>query len=152
VVCVPTGWAFGVLQPGWLLCALPLVLVVQFALTLGIGLLLANLYVFVRDVVQLWRIGTMIWMFLTPVFWTPDVIAQKDFPEWFTGVLNHGNPAAPLLQAHRLAIGFTNPEGVPPMFGNFWEQLGIAAAWALGFLVLGYSTFTASKHKYADLV
>lgn len=161
VVCVPVGMLLQVnhggvtstvLHPTWLLLALPLVLAVQFAMTIGIGLLLANLYVFVRDVSQLWRIATMIWMFLTPVFWTPDVIAKKDFPEWFTGILAHGNPAAPLLQAHRLAIGFQNPPDGAPVFGDFWQQLGFAAAWAVGFLLVGYSTFMASKHKYADLV
>ena len=160
-VCVPVGMLLhvehdgvrtAVLNPGWELLALPLVLLVQFTMTIGIGLLLANLYVFVRDVSQLWRIATTIWMFLTPVFWTPDVIANKDFPPWFMDLIAHGNPAAPLLQAHRLAMGFTNPPGVAPMFGDFWGQLGIAAAWAVGFLLLGYSTFTASKHKYADLV
>jgi ABC-type polysaccharide/polyol phosphate export permease len=152
VVCVPVGAAIGVLQPGWLLLALPLVLAVQFVLTIGIGLLLANAYVFVRDVVQLWRIATMIWMFLTPVFWTPDLLAEKGFSTWFMGALNYGNPAASLLQAHRIAMGFVNPPELPPLFGDFWVQLAIAAAWATGFLLLGYSMFMASKHKYADLV
>lgn len=151
LVCVPTGWLLGVLHPGWLLLTLPLVLLVQFVLTIGIGLFLANLYVFVRDVSQLWRIFTMTWMFLTPVFWLRRNIADK-LPDWGMAILSHANPAASLLQAHRLAIGFQNPAEGPPEFGPFWAQLGIAAAWAFGFLLVGYATFTASKHKYADLV
>lgn len=151
LVCVPSGVALDVLHPGWLLCALPVVLLVQFTLTIGIGLLLANLYVFVRDISQLWRIFTMTWMFLTPVFWRHADIAHK-FPDWVTTVLTHANPAASLMEVHRLAIGFHNPPDGPSEFGDFWEQLAIAAAWAVGFLVFGYSTFTASKHKYADLV
>lgn len=147
VVCVPVGWFLGVLHPGWLLLTLPLVLAVQFVMTIGIGLLLANLYVFVRDISQLWRIVTSVWMFLTPVFWTPQLLVGKQFPGWFTGLLTHGNPAAPLLQAHRLAMGMGSDLAL-----SFWGQLGTAAAWAFGFLVLGYSTFMASKHKYADLV
>ena len=152
VVCIPAGAIAGVLHPGWLLLALPLVLAVQFTMTLGLGLLLANLYVFVRDVSQIWRIVTMVWMFLSPVFWTPAQFAGREFPAWFTALLQHGNPAAPLLAAHRLAMGFVDPAGGPPVFGDFWPQLGAAALWATGFLVLGYSTFTASKHKYADVV
>ncbi len=146
-VCVPVGWMLGVLHPGWLLCALPLVLVVQFSLTIGIGLLLANLYVFLRDVSQLWRVATSVWMFLTPVFWTPRLFAEKQFPSWFTSIITHGNAAAPLLQAHRLALGMAPETPV-----TFWAQLGLAAAWAAGFLLVGYTTFMASKHKYADLV
>lgn len=152
VVCLPAGWAFGVLQPGALLFALPLVLAVQFTMTIGIGLLLANLYVFLRDVSQLWRIGTTIWMFLTPVFWTLDQIESKGFSAWFFALINHGNPASSLLQAHRIAMGFPIPADRPAIFGDFWVQLGIAAAWAVAFLLAGYSTFMASKHKYADLV
>lgn len=151
LVCIPTGWLLGVLQPGWLLLALPLVLVVQFVLTIGIGLMLANLYVFVRDVSQLWRIFTLTWMFLTPVFWYQQLIAEK-FPPAVLAILANANPAASLLQAHRLAMGFVNPEGGPREFGDFWSQLAVAAAWAFTFLVIGYSTFTASKHKYADIV
>jgi ABC-type polysaccharide/polyol phosphate export permease len=53
VVCLALGWWLGVAEPSWYLAALPLVLAVQCVMTFGIGLLLANLYVFVRDVVQL---------------------------------------------------------------------------------------------------
>jgi len=152
LVCLPAGWALGVLHPGWTLLALPLVLIVQFVMTIGIGLFLANLYVFVRDVAQLWRLGTMAWMFLSPVFWMPsqlmgDGTGDAKFPMWAITLLSHGNPAYPLIMAHRLALGGTDPQ-----LGDFWTHLGVAAAWATVFLVVGYSTFMASKHKYADLV
>lgn len=150
-VCFVAGWALGVLQPGWLLLALPLVLAVQFVLAVGMGLLLANLNVFVRDVMQLWRIAVMTWQFLSPVFWRPDQItkniADGTLPSWSLTVLSTCNPAYPLIQAHRLALG-----GQGAQLGEFWPQLGLAAVWALVFLVLGYSTFTSSKHKYADLI
>ncbi|MFY9343863.1 MAG: ABC transporter permease [Planctomycetota bacterium] len=146
LVCLLAGALLGVAQPGWLLLAWPLVLLVQFALTLGIGLLLANLYVFLRDVAQLWRIVSMAWMFLSPVFWQTTTIEPKMPPAllpWFINL----NPAYPLLQVHRLVLG--GPEAV---LGPFWPQLGVAAAWASGFLLVGYSVFMSRKHRYADLV
>lgn len=140
------GTATGVLQPGWLLLAWPLVLFVQFSMTLGIGLMLANAYVFVRDVSQLWRLATMAWQFLSPVFWTPDLVKGK-LPGWGFTLLEVTNPAYSLIMAHRLVLG-----GTDPILGEFWSQLGIASVWALLFMVVGYGTFMGSKHKYADLV
>ena len=145
VVCLVVGLCLGVLHPGWLLAAWPLVIGVQFLMTLGIGLLLANLYVFVRDVSQLWRLIVTSWQFVSPVFWERSMIEDK-LPAWAVTVLETCNPAYSLIMAHRLALGG------PATLGDFWTQLGVCAAWATFFLLLGYSTFMASKHKYADLV
>jgi ABC-type polysaccharide/polyol phosphate export permease len=151
VVCLVSGLLLGVVQPGWLLLALPLVLAVQFVFSVGMGLLLANLNVFVRDVAHLWRIVVVAWQFLSPVFWRPDLllgkVADGKVPAFVFTLLETGNPAYPLLMAHRLALG-----GVDPQLGDFWSHLGVAAAWAGALLVLGYSTFTSSKHKFADLI
>ncbi|MBL8754742.1 MAG: ABC transporter permease [Planctomycetes bacterium] len=144
-VVLVAGFSFGVLAPTWNMLAWPLVVLVQFTLTLGIGLLLANLYVFVRDVGQLWRLLTMAWMFLSPVFWDRSLLG-KDHPEvvQWVAVLN---PAFSLLEVHRLALGLPADR-----FGPFWSQLGIAAAWAFGFLVVGYTVFMSRKHRYSDLI
>jgi ABC-type polysaccharide/polyol phosphate export permease len=146
VVCLVVAWSTGIVSPGPLLAALPLVLVVQFLLTLGVGFFLANLYVFVRDVAQLWRILAMAWMFLSPVFWEPKLL-EKSFGGGAVEWLAVCNPAYSLLMAHRLALG-----GRAPFLGEFWSQLGIAAAWAVVAFVVGYCVFMSRKHKYADLI
>ena len=151
VVLFFAAWLSGASQPGWLLLALPLVMLVQFTMTLGIGLLLANLHVFLRDTAQLWRLATMAWMFLSPVFWTVKDL-QGDGPEpkvsdAVVGWMQVLNPAWPLIQAQRLALGAHGEQ-----FGSFWPQLGTAAVWAVGLLLVGYSFFMSRKHKYSDLI
>jgi ABC-type polysaccharide/polyol phosphate export permease len=123
-----------------------LVLVAQFMMTLGLGLLLANLHVFLRDTAQLWRLIAQSWMFLSPVFWVAKELEGKVSPE-VLGWMQALNPAWPLIQAHRIVLG-----GDVAEFGPFWPQLGTAAAWGAGLLVVGYGLFMSRKHKYSDLI
>ena len=146
VICVVAGMAFGVIQPGILILALPLVLLVQLLLTLGIGLLLATFQVFARDTSHLWGILAMAWFFLSPVFW-PITMMRDKFGELAT-IFTY-NPAYPLLQCHRLALGIRDDAGT---LGSFWPQLGVTALWAVFFLMLGFGVFMSRRHKFADLV
>ena len=146
VICLGVGMALGVVQPGLLLLALPLVILVQLMLTLGIGLLLATCHVFARDTGHLWGVLGMAWFFLSPVFWYPSIVLGK------LGSLSPFtfNPAYPLLQCHRLALGLVDNQEF--LLGAFWPQLGRAALWAVFFLLLGYGLFMSRRHKFADLV
>ncbi|MCR9248011.1 MAG: ABC transporter permease [bacterium] len=162
LVCLILGTSLGVLQPGWMLLTLPLILIVQAIFTAGFGLFLANLNVFMPDIGQLWRVISMAWMFLTPIFWMPDrlIALEEKGIGWVGDVAQYGNPAYSLVMCHRLALGGQNDyardaEGnVTDMLilGEFWPQFGVLSAWAVFFLVLGYASFTANKHKYADLI
>ena len=64
-------------------------------------------------------------------------------------LMMNGNPAYSLVMAQRIALG-----GEHPAFGvtDFWGNLAVAATWAIGFLVIGFTTFVANKHKHADIV
>ena len=149
VVVLAVGVATGKFTPGVELLYLPVVVALQLVLTLGIGLLLANANVFVRDVQQIWRIFSMAWFFLSPVFWHPKMMEEMLGDPTLTQLAFHGNPAYSLLMAHRIALG-----GELPHLGitDIWGHISVLAAWAFGTLVLGHMTFTANKHKHADLV
>src|SRR5215475_3334428 len=55
---------------------LPLLLVPQLLLTVGLGWLMASLGVFIRDMPQLNQLSLTIWMYLTPIFYPENIIPQ----------------------------------------------------------------------------
>ena len=60
----------------WHIVLLPLLLVVFYFFCLGIGLILSVLAVFFRDIIHIYGILLTAWMYLTPVFYTIDLIAS----------------------------------------------------------------------------
>jgi lipopolysaccharide transport system permease protein len=80
------------------LLALPVLLVIQIVLMIGITLLLAALNVFYRDVSAMLPLLTMLWMFLTPILYP-----ESAFPERYRFLLLL-NPMAALVRAYRSVI------------------------------------------------
>lgn len=56
---------------------LPLGIVCLFAVSLGIGFLLASAMVFFRDTQFLWGVVSMLWMYMTPVFYPESIIPAR---------------------------------------------------------------------------
>lgn len=56
---------------------LPLIIVVNVALALGLGLVLGVLNVFVRDVAQVMTVILQLWFWLTPVVYMPTIIPPQ---------------------------------------------------------------------------
>lgn len=56
---------------------LPFVLICLTMFSLGIGLILCTMMVFFRDTQFLWGIFSMIWMYLTPIFYPADILPEN---------------------------------------------------------------------------
>ena len=56
---------------------LPYIFLCLFLFTVGIGLFLSCVSVFLRDVIYIYGIVTMIWNYVTPVFYSIEIIPQK---------------------------------------------------------------------------
>jgi lipopolysaccharide transport system permease protein len=141
------GLALGGLQLDAMFAFWPLVLAIQFLLTLGVGLVLAQLYVFSRDLSHLWGIAAQTLMFVTPVFWQRSLIESTPGNVEGPMVLFLWNPLYSMLAAQRQVLGLGATVHEP-----FAQNVTIAAAWALFFLAVGFGMFTSRRHKFADLV
>jgi lipopolysaccharide transport system permease protein len=148
------GFSQDQLALSWDMLAWPLVLGVHFLFSLGFGLFLACTQVFLRDTTHLYSIFQQAWFFLSPVFWPYHMLEGKlGTLAWIVEV----NPMYPLIQAHRLALGYGYDHanmrtiaGEP--LPSVWYHLGLASLWAVVFLVIGYSFFMSRKRKFSDLV
>ena len=129
------GLALGVVHPPIEILAWPLLLIVHFVFTLGFGLILATLHVFMRDTSHLYGIVSQAWMFLSPVFWPPVFLADRLSPG--AAAIAEWNPAYPLIQAHRQVLGlgelrcsrWTRPCRRSPVSPRWCTRSGRTWAW-----------------------
>ena len=68
---------------------MPLGMISLFAVSLGIGMLLASSMVFFRDTQFLWGVLSMIWMYATPIFYPESILPAKFMPLFKCNPLYH---------------------------------------------------------------
>ncbi len=121
--------------PGLLL--LPVLLAVQLALALGVGLIAAAVNVFYRDVKHLVALGLQIWLYATPIIYPATLV-----PEHLRGVY-FLNPMAGVIQGYR-AVLLSGDLHAPYLVVS-----AVVAALMLGF---GFWFFKRMEHQFADVV
>lgn len=112
----------------------PLLLLACFAL--GIGLLVSTFAVYFPDVAEMYQIGMLGWMYLTPVIY-PENILPESYSFWVT----HLNPMYYMVHLFRLPLYY----GQMPTWGDIWP----AALVALTTLVIGWIVFTRRSSEFS---
>ncbi len=124
------------------LIALPAFLVLAFAMTVGLGLILSAINVYFRDVEHVIQAVGVPWFFLTPIFYTyatlPEAAQQH---QTIIAILHWGNPISPFVIAVQDTLFF----GQWPTIGDSLYCV-IAAIVALG---LGWLTFRRLEPEMA---
>jgi len=82
-----------VLHIGWLF--LPVILAIQMALSLGLGLIGASLNVFYRDIKHMIGLGMQLWFYATPIIYPPTLVPEA----WRS--LYHLNPMVGVIESYR---------------------------------------------------
>lgn len=125
-------------MPSSSLILLPIVLVLLMGFCIGLSLLLSSLAVFFRDVIHLWSVVSLAWMYATPIFWPADFI--KDVPYFIVRKLMYANPMYNYITFMRcIFIDGTIP-GV--------KTIALCAFWAVVFLALGIAVFRKLERKF----
>jgi lipopolysaccharide transport system permease protein len=121
-----------------LILILPVVLILQFALTVGLAWIVAGTTVFIRDLGQIVGVAMTIWVFLTPIFYPPTLIPERLH---FLLVIN---PMYALVESYRSLI----LRGQMPPAGSV---AGLACV-AFAVFLLGYWMFGRMQGAFADVI
>jgi homopolymeric O-antigen transport system permease protein len=115
---------------------LPLLVLLQIALNLGLAYLLAAANVFFRDVQHILGILLTAWYFLTPVLFSVEILAGRPTER----DLLYLNPMAAVIVSYQRAL----LDGSAPE----WDRLAYSAAFAAVSFVVGFAYFRRSKDEF----
>ena len=129
---------------GAALAWLPAAILAQFALALGLALLVSTANVFFRDTEHIVGVASLAWFFLTPVFYPPkmqvDILADKlHWPAWPAYL----NPMTGIVETYRRAL----------LGGGGWTP-GILVSFGVSAIVLllGFAVFQHSEGDFGDIL
>ena len=124
--------------PGVVVVAMLPVLLIQLALGTGLGMVLASVNVFYRDIQQALAIALQFVFWLTPIVYVSEILSART-----VSVLTW-NPVWPLMLAYR-AIFMQGQEPV-------WQSLLYPAAVSLILIGAGFLAFARLQHEILDEV
>ncbi|MEW6085914.1 MAG: ABC transporter permease [Chloroflexota bacterium] len=122
----------------WMTLWLPLVLILQLVLILGIAFAGSALLVLYRDLRFIVPLGLQIWLYLTPVIYPITIIPEQYLTLYML------NPMAGIITAYRQIILF----GQQPNL----MYLGIAGLEAILIFLFGYMMFKKLEISFADII
>jgi len=127
----------------------PIVVAVQFVMSLGFGLILAALTVHFRDIKDLLSNVLTLWFFATPILYPWTMVAERG-PIFFGlpplgKLLMDANPATHVIISYQEILFWDGPYG-------HWRWLLLTAILSVGMFLLGYALFDRLRDSFAEEV
>ena len=113
----------------------PILCFIQFAMSFGMGLIIASVNLFFRDIERLVSIGLMLLFYFTPIIYPLEMVPEK-YQVYF-----YFNPAAHLMMAWRSL--FMEGRVVP-------EHLALSSLYATLFLGAGSLIYSRLSRRFAE--
>lgn len=135
VVVIPCLFIFKIYL-NFSVIALPLVILVEYIITLGIAILFSALNVYFRDLEHILGIVTMAWTYLTPIFFPVEMVPKGYLTLFFL------NPMTPIINSYRDIL----------YYGRFpdFEILILSAMIGMLILIFSYNVFKKLERNFAE--
>ena len=119
----------------WNLLFFPVIILQVFIFSLGLGLWLAAITVFFRDIQYLWGVFVSMWMYLTPLFYPVSII-----PEEYQTLYKTANPMYWYIEQFRDVV----------LYAKFPESSSIVVGSlvSVGVLILGAWYFNKKQDEF----
>ncbi len=115
---------------------LPVIMIVEYLLALGLTLLFSSITVYFRDIAHILGIVTMAWQFFTPVMYPSSRVPEEYMALWKL------NPMVSVIDAYRDILYFKR---IPNLM-----TLGTVVGMGFFFLVLGEFVFHKLQKGFAE--
>jgi ABC-type polysaccharide/polyol phosphate export permease len=127
---------------------LPLLLLLQTMLCMGMALITSSLQVCFRDVKYIVEIALMAWFYLTPIFYPLSLVAgiSRNFLKVYLL-----NPLAGLVTLYRVVLLGGYVDNLPPEV-NLTNLIALCSAGCIGIFFLGFGLFKKCEPKFFDLL
>ncbi|PWB56954.1 MAG: ABC transporter permease [Candidatus Methanoperedenaceae archaeon] len=135
LVLIPLLFIFGV-TPSLMILLFPLLHILYFPIVYGIALALASLYVYYRDMNQIWDVLIQIGFFLSPIVYPLSLIPEN---YRFYYMLN---PITRLIEMYRDVLLYNK---LPELM-----DLGIVILYGIVLLILGSLLFRKLSSRFAE--
>ncbi|MEM9773168.1 MAG: ABC transporter permease [Chloroflexota bacterium] len=124
---------------------LPVILIVQLSLVLGIGLIGSALNVFFRDVSHVVILILKVWMYATPIIYPVSLVEAQLASRGAENLLSlyFINPMAAIIESYRNVLLYDS---------GLNEYFGLAAIISFVVLAFGYWLFKRLEFNFADIV
>jgi lipopolysaccharide transport system permease protein len=116
---------------------LPLILLVQLSLSLGLGFIGSALNVFYRDVRHVIVLGLQLWFYASPIIYPVSAVPDQFRFIYFL------NPMAGVLESYRAILLYRQPPDVSVL---------ISAGVSILMLFIGYWLFKRVEFQFADVI
>ena len=123
-----------------MLC-LPIVMIVEYILCLGIALIVSSITVYLRDLQYILGIFVMALQYMTPVMYGVDMVERSGAGQWLILIFNL-NPMTPIIKIYRQIIYY----GEVPELGS----LLLAVIIGIAFIIIGELLFKKLQKGFAE--
>jgi lipopolysaccharide transport system permease protein len=133
------GYGTAFIFPTWLILLLPIILIIEFALALGVSMAISSLNVIWRDIQWIWPVIMQAGFFLTPVMYSMDIFKGFSYA-WVLQL----NPMSAVLDSLRYVM-INRP--VPIL-----NDMVYAAIIAVIAIVVGWLVFNKLEPRFGEEV
>lgn len=119
----------------WTIFLAPIAMALLGLFSLGVGLLISTIGIYFADVVEMYAIVIMAWMYLTPIIYSLELLPEN-LQRWLML-----NPMVHLVELFRSLVFY----GTMPSLETWLVAIGIA----FGMFLIGWLIFTGKSDEFA---